>query len=453
MGKPKLLVVEDDEAIRTQLTYALREEYTLAFAEDQAAALARVGEMAPELVTLDLGLPPRPDTAEEGLKTLEAILASAPTTKVLVVTGNEDRENALRAVALGAWDYYLKPIDVDELRLMLRRAARLVELEADAAHWVEEREAEVRFEEIVGNTRAMREIFEVIHRVARSDATVLVQGESGTGKELIARAIHRRSRRRDAPFVAINCGAIPESLLEAELFGHERGAFTGAHIQRKGRFELAERGTLFLDEIAELSLMLQVKLLRFLQVHTIERIGGREPIQLDLRVIAATNKELKGEMARGQFREDLYYRLSVVTIDVPPLRDRGEDVAILANTFLRRAAQTQHRRLRFSGEALRALRAYPWPGNIRELENKVSRAVIMARSRLIEPGDVDLPTPGPERPASLREMREHAEREALVEALSRHRGNISQAARDLSVSRPTLHGLLDKHGVNAREFR
>jgi two-component system, NtrC family, response regulator len=453
MGKPKLLVVEDDEAIRTQLTYALREEYTLAFAEDQAAALARVGEMAPELVTLDLGLPPRPDTAEEGLKTLEAILASAPATKVLVVTGNEDRENALRAVALGAWDYYLKPIDVDELRLMLRRAARLVQLEADATRWVEEREAEVRFEEIVGNTRAMREIFEVIQRVARSDATVLVQGESGTGKELIARAIHRRSRRRDAPFVAINCGAIPESLLEAELFGHERGAFTGAHIQRKGRFELAERGTLFLDEIAELSLMLQVKLLRFLQVHTIERIGGREPIQLDLRVIAATNKELKGEMARGQFREDLYYRLSVVTIDVPPLRDRGEDVAILANTFLRRAAQTQHRRLRFSGEALRALRAYPWPGNIRELENKVSRAVIMARSRLIEPGDVDLPTPGPERPASLREMREHAEREALVEALSRHRGNISQAARDLSVSRPTLHGLLDKHGVNAREFR
>ena len=453
MEKPKVLIVEDDDAIRTQLKYALREEYILGFAGDRADALAQVQSMAPKVVTLDLGLPPQADTAEEGLRALEAILTTAPGTKVLVVTGNEDRENAVRAVALGAWDYYLKPIDVEELRVVLRRAVRLGELEGEADRWVDEREAEVRFEEIVGNTPVMGEIFEVIRRVAKSEATVLVQGESGTGKELIARAIHRRSRRREAPFVAINCGAIPDTLLEAELFGHERGAFTGAHAQRKGRFELAEDGTLFLDEIAELSLMLQVKFLRFLQEHTIERIGGRESIQLDLRVIAATNKDLKDEMAQGRFREDLYYRLSVVTIKVPPLRDRGEDVVILAAAFLRRAAPAQHRRLRFSEEALRALRAYTWPGNIRELENKVSRAVIMARGRLIEPPDLDLPAPGPERSASLRELREQAEREALVAALSRHHGNISQAARELAVSRPTLHGLLDKHGVNARAFR
>ena len=453
MEKPKVLIVEDDDAIRTQLKYALREEYMLGFAGDRADALAQVQSMAPKVVTLDLGLPPQPDTAEEGLKALEAILTTAPGTKVLVVTGNEDRENAVRAVALGAWDYYLKPIDVEELRLVLRRAVRLGELEGEADRWVNEREAQVRFEEIVGNTPVMGEIFEVIRRVAKSDATVLVQGESGTGKELIARAIHRRSRRREAPLVAINCGAIPDSLLESELFGHERGAFTGAHVQRKGRFELAEDGTLFLDEIAELGLMLQVKFLRFLQEHTIERIGGRESIQLDLRVIAATNKDLKEEMAQGRFREDLYYRLSVVTIKVPPLRDRGEDVVVLAATFLRRAASAPHRRLRFSEDALRSLRAYAWPGNIRELENKVSRAVIMARGRLIEPADLDLPASGPERSPSLRELREQAEREALVGALSRHHGNISQAARELAVSRPTLHGLLDKHGVNAREFR
>jgi two-component system NtrC family response regulator len=453
MIRPKLLVVEDDEAIRTQLKYALRDEYAVSFAEDRAGAVAHCRELGPDVVTLDLGLPPAPDSAGEGLKALEEMLALAPAVKVLVLTGNGDRENALRAVQLGAFDYCLKPLEIEELRVLLRRAVRMRGLEEESTAWAREQEGAIRFEEILGNTPVMRDIFAVIQRVAKSDATVLVQGESGTGKELIARAIHRRSRRREGPFVAINCGAIPETLLEAELFGHERGAFTGAHVQRKGKLELAAGGTLFLDEIGELSLMLQVKLLRFLQERVIERIGGRETIHLDLRVVAATNKDLRAQLERGLFREDLYYRLSVVTIQVPPLRDRAEDVVILANTFLHRAAQEQRRRVRFSADSLRALNAYRWPGNIRELENKVSRAVIMARGRLIEPADLDLAPAPDDTPVPLRASRDQAEREALVGALTRYRGNISRAARELAISRPTLHGLLDKHRVSARDFR
>src|SRR5574337_111006 len=432
MGAPKLLVVEDDEAIRTQLKYALQGDFSAFFAGDRPQALAKLQETKPKVVLLDLGLPPRPDTAEEGLKTLEALAGALPGIKVIVLTGNTDRANALKAVQLGAFDYHLKPVDIDTLRVMLRRAVYLQELEQESETWLHDQDEAIRFEEILGSTKTMREIFAVIQRVAKTDATVLIQGKSGTGKELIARAIHRRSHRREGPFVPINCGAIPETLLESELFGHERGAFTGAHIQRKGKLELADHGTLFLDEIGELSLMLQVKLLRFLQERTVERVGGREPIHLDLRIIAATNRDLKAQLERGLFREDLYYRLSVVTIQVPPLRDRGEDVTLLANAFLRRAAQEHHRRVRFSSEAVRALTAYSWPGNIRELENKVSRAVIMARGRLIEPRDLDLePVAERDQPASLREAREQAEREALVEVLSRHRGNVSQAARTL----------------------
>jgi two-component system NtrC family response regulator len=453
MSKPKLLIVEDTEEIRTQLKYALRDDYALSFAEDRTQALKLLQEVQPPVVTLDLGLPPSPDTAEEGLKALDEILRQAPPTKVIVVTGNTDRANALQAVHLGAFDYHLKPIDLDEFKVILRRATYLHELAEESEQSLLAQEQTVRFEEILGNTPAMREIFTVIHRVAKTEATVLIEGESGTGKELIARAIHSRSGRREGPFVAINCGAIPETLLESELFGHEKGAFTGAHMLRKGKLELADRGTLFLDEIGELPLLLQVKILRFLQERTIERVGGRQPIHLDLRVIAATNRDMKTQLERGLFREDLYYRLSVVTIEVPPLRERGEDVILLANTFLQRAAQAQRRRARFSPDALRALLAYSWPGNIRELENKVRRAVIMAQGRVIEPADLDL-EPGPEaRPTSLRETRERVEREALVEMLGRHRGNVSQAARELKVSRPTLHGLLDKHGINAKDFR
>ena len=312
-----------------------------------------------------------------------------------------------------------------------------------------------RFEEILGATQTMRHIFALIQRVAKADATVLIQGESGTGKELIARAIHRRSLRQKGPFIPINCGAIPETLLESELFGHERGAFTGAHVQRMGKLEQADGGTLFLDEIGELSLPLQVKLLRFLQERTIERIGGRQSIQLNLRVIAATHQNLRAQLERGLVREDLYYRISVVTIHVPPLRERAEDIVLLANAFLRRAAPDQRRKRRFSAAAQQALMTYAWPGNVRELENKVSRATILAQGHVIEPADLDLEPaiPTEESLASLREIRNRAERDALVEVLNRYRGNISQAALQLRISRPTLHGLLEKHQINARQFR
>jgi two-component system NtrC family response regulator len=305
----------------------------------------------------------------------------------------------------------------------------------------------------------MREIFAAVARVSKTDATVLIQGESGTGKELLAKAIHSNSPRKSRPFVAINCGAIPETLLESELFGHEKGAYTGAHIQRKGRFELADGGTLFLDEIAEMSVPLQVKLLRFLQERQIERVGGREMIRVDVRVIAATNKDLRSELQAGRFREDLYYRLSVVNLNVPPLRDRGEDLILIANAFLRRCAQAQRRKLRFSSGALEAMTRYRWPGNIRELENAVQRAAIMSQGQLIEAADLGIAVEAAsveaaseDRP-SLREARGRAERQALVDALIQTRGNISQAAKQLGVSRPTFHGLLTKFQVDAKEFR
>jgi two-component system NtrC family response regulator len=450
---PKLLIVEDDEAIRLQLKYALRDHYALWFADSRARALALVHEVHPDVVSLDLGLPPHPDTVEEGLRTLEDILRAAPATKVIVLTGSGDRTNARRAVELGAVDYLSKSADLAEYKMVLRRSTYLQTLESENARQTAEAEAGARFEEIIGSTPRMGEIFSMVSLVAKTDVTVLVQGESGTGKELVARAVHGKSRRRNAPFVPINCGAIPETLLESELFGHEKGAYTGAHVQRKGKLELADGGTVFLDEIAEMPLPLQVKLLRFLQEREIERLGGRQRIRVDTRVIAASNKDLKAEIASGGLREDLYFRLSVVTITLPPLRERAEDIGMLANVFLRRACQEYRRKLRFSGEALSAVAQYHWPGNIRELENAVQRASIMARGQFIEPADLGIPYPGRTERVSLREARNRVERQVVVDALTRTRGNISRAATELGVSRPTLHGLLEKHGIDSRELR
>jgi two-component system NtrC family response regulator len=436
------------------LKYALRDDFTLYFADDRPTAMAIMRDQQPGLVSLDLGLPPVEAGAEEGLKALDEILRIAPRTKVIVVTGNNDRDNALRAVELGAADYQSKPIDITTLKVVLQRAAYLQTLESEAEQQQREEERSTRFQEILGNTPAMRDVFAVVTRVSRTDATVLIQGESGTGKELLAKAIHANSPRRARAFVAINCGAIPETLLESELFGHEKGAYTGAHIQRRGKLEMADGGTLFLDEIGEMSTPLQVKLLRFLQERQLERIGGRDTIRVDVRIIAATNKDLKAELAAGRFREDLYYRLSVVNIRLPALRERGEDVLLLANAFLRRGCQTHRRKLRFSSDALDALAHYTWPGNIRELENTVQRAVIMARGKFIEAGDLGIEVEnGADTRPSLREARGRAEREAVVEALIQTRGNISQAARHLGVSRPTFHSLLDKFEVNAKDFR
>jgi two-component system, NtrC family, response regulator len=450
---PKLLIVEDDEAIRTQLKYALRDRYALWFADTRVRALALVHEVRPDVVSLDLGLPPHPDSVEEGLRTLEDILRAAPATKVIVLTGSGDRTNARRAIELGAVDYLSKTADLSEYEMVLRRSIYLQTLENENARETAEAEAGARFEEIIGRTPRMGEIFNMVSLVAKTDVTVLVQGESGTGKELVARAVHSKSRRKNAPFVPINCGAIPETLLESELFGHEKGAYTGAHVQRKGKLELADGGTVFLDEIAEMPLPLQVKLLRFLQERKVERLGGRQPIHVDTRVIAASNKDLKASITAGGLREDLYFRLSVVTITLPPLRERAEDIGMLANAFLRRACQEYRRKLRFSEEALSALSQYHWPGNIRELENAIQRASIMARGQFIEPMDLGIPNPGRTERLSLREARNRVERQVVVDALTRTRGNISRAATELGVSRPTLHGLLEKHGIDSRELR
>jgi two-component system NtrC family response regulator len=450
---PKLLIVEDDEAIRTQLKYALRERYALSFAGNRVDALAVVEEIGPDVVSLDLGLPPQAETAEEGLRTLEDILRAAPNTKVVVLTGSGDRLNARRAIALGAFDYLAKSANLGEYEMVLRRSCYLQTIESENAQQSAEAEANARFEEIIGSTPRMREIFSMVSLVAKTDVTVLVQGESGTGKELVARAVHGKSRRKNAPFVAINCGAIPETLLESELFGHEKGAYTGAHVQRKGKLELADGGTVFLDEVAEMPLSIQVKLLRFLQERKVERLGGRQAIPVDVRVIAASNKDLKDEIAAGGFREDLYFRLSVVTITLPPLRERAEDIGMLANAFLRRAAQEYRRKLRFSREAIAAVAKYQWPGNIRELENSIQRASIMARGRFIEPVDLGIPSAGLPEHVSLREARNRVERQVVVDALTRTRGNISRAATELGVSRPTLHSLLEKHGIDSRELR
>jgi two-component system NtrC family response regulator len=454
MERPHLLIVEDQETIGTQLRWAFAKEYEVALAPDGKTALHLFEELRPPLVTLDLGLPPDPDGASEGMRLLSEIIKKEPKTKVIVITGNGEEAAALEAIRLGALDYYQKPIDVEELRVILRRAAHIHRLEQGSEVKQQEAEAVARFEDLLGTSPRMRELFALIERVAASNTTVLITGESGTGKELIARAIHLKSPRRQGAFVPINGGAIPETLLESELFGHEKGAFTGAHIRRQGRVEQANGGTLFLDEVGELSLTLQVKLLRFLQEREIERVGGRERIAVDVRVVAATNTDLVKAIAAGRFREDLYYRLSVVTMAIPPLRERGEDVLLLANALLRRfRLEMAGKKIRgFSPEALAAVRAHAWPGNVRELENRVQRAVIVAAGPLITPGDLEL---APSTPAelTLRVARERAERELVVEALVRSRGNVTRAARGIDVTRPTFHALMNKFGIRTEEFR
>ena len=448
--KPKLLIVEDEKAIREQLTRALRDDFTLCFAEGRAEALSALACEQPAVVSLDLGLPPHPESSEYGLETLEQIMKSAPATKVVVLGDNAGRDSAIRSVQLGAFDYYQKPVQLHDLKVVLQRAAHLRTLEAEAEKRASE--AVVEYADMLGHTPAMREIFAVVSRIARTDVTVLIQGESGTGKELLARAVHANSARSHRPFVAINCGAIPDTLLESELFGHERGAYTGAHTQRRGKLELADGGTLFLDEVGEMSPPLQVKLLRFLQEREIERVGGREVLRVDARVVAATNRDLKAELLARRFREDLYYRLSVVNLTLPPLRERAEDIVYIANALLQRACKTHRRKLRFSGSALEAIAHYSWPGNVRELENAVERAVLMARGKLVEPRDLGIEVK--ERPTtSLRESRDRAERGALVDALVQTRGNITQASRLLAVSRPTVHGLIARYELSARNFR
>jgi two-component system NtrC family response regulator len=450
--RPRLLIVEDDAALRIQLKYALREAFEIAEAGTRSEALTRIASWQPAVVTLDLGLPPHPDDATEGMQALEDITRIAPATRVVVMTGNRDRANAIRAVELGALDYQLKPADLDALLVVLRRAAAMHALEIEARQR-DAAEAPPRFHDLLGQAPAMKALFTELERIADSTMTVLVLGESGTGKELVARALHHGSARARQAFVPIDCAAIPDTLLESELFGHERGSFTGADSRRKGRFELAEGGTLFLDEIAEMPPPLQVKLLRFLQEREIERVGGREKIKVDVRVIAATNRNLRGEIEAARFREDLYYRLSVAVVQVPPLRERGDDAILLAQAFAAKFAEQEGRRVRLSAAAVEALRRHAWPGNVRELANRIQRAVVICEGRLVEPRHLGLEEQEAARSLSWKEAKVAAERELVTSALIRNAGNVSRTARDLGLSRPVLHEIMARLGVDPQRYR
>ncbi|MGA1865755.1 MAG: PEP-CTERM-box response regulator transcription factor [bacterium] len=450
MSKPHLLIVDDDPSISDQLKWGLLKDYDIYTADNPETALSFFQKEKPPLVTLDLGLPPKPDSGEIGLQLLEEILKYEPLTKIIVITGNTEKENALKAVRIGAYDFYYKPIEIDVLKTILNRAFHIRSLEKENVELQQRLGDEIRFENLIGQCAGMQDIFSTIRKVANYKAPVLIIGESGTGKEVISRSIHSQSDRRENPFVAINCGAIPENLLESELFGHEKGSFTGAYAQQKGKVEYANGGTLFLDEIGELSLTLQVKLLRFLQEHTIERVGGRESISVDARIIAATQKDLLNATRNGSFREDLYYRLSVVTIHIPPLREREDDILLLAKYYLNRFSNEANKKIKgFTEEAITAILSYPWPGNIRELENKIKRAVIMGEGQRITHHDLDLNSSmiPDDSKLSLKEARERAEINIITRALTKHDNNITKAADELGISRPTLHDLIRKHSI------
>jgi len=446
---PTLLLVDDDPEIRDQMKWALASDYELLEASDRPSALAHVRQAMPQLVLLDLGLPPDIDGASEGLAILRETMQLNPMAKVIVVTGNSDRAKAIAAIESGGYDFIEKPVQLDVLKIVLQRAAYLSNLEQENRA-LQQQAGQNDFEGLMGNSAQMQEVFRMIRRVGPSDVPVLITGESGTGKELVARAIHRQSGRKGEAFVAINCGAIPETLMESELFGYEKGAFTGATQQRKGRIEGARGGTLFLDEIGDIPLGLQVKLLRFLQDHEIQRLGGKETIAVDARVLAATHVDLQKAISEGRFREDLYYRLCVVTIAVPALNERGSDIALLSRTFLMKFAEEQRKPLKgFTPQAIQALTSYNWPGNVRELENRIKRAVVMAEGKYVTPENLDLkdPTSPEEEASTLRASRDNRERDLVRLAMEKADGNLSRAAADLGISRPTLYQLLARYGL------
>ncbi len=451
MGKTKklrpLLVIEDDPGLQNQLRWCF-EGFDVTVAGDKKSALEAVEVLAPPVVTLDLGLPPDPANASEGLATLEAILGKAPHTKIIVVTGNDDRENAVRSIGMGAYDFYQKPIEPDILSLIIERAYALHELEAENRKLLQQPSSPL--DGVIASSPQMLKLCRMIEKVAPTNATTLLLGESGTGKEVLAKALHQLSTRDDKKFVAINSAAIPETLLESELFGYEKGAFTGANKTTPGKIELAEGGTFFIDEVGDLPQSLQAKMLRFLQERVVERLGGRKEIPVDVRVICATHQNLPALIEAGKFREDLYYRISEITLDIPPLRDREGDVLLLARAFLNRFSKENKNVFKgFSALAVSAMEKYSWSGNVRELENKIKRAVILAEGAFIESADLELGSDLENTPvlSDLRQVREQAERQAMLRALAIANDNVTQAAVMLNVTRPTFYDLMKKHNI------
>jgi two-component system NtrC family response regulator len=442
------LIVEDDPGIQSQLRWCF-EDYEVIAATDRQTAINELRRHEPPVVLQDLGLPPDDEGVEEGFATLREILQLAPFTKVIVVTGHGDQSNAVKAVGLGAYDFYQKPVDVDTLQLIVQRAYHMHALEAENRRLAEAL-GNSPLDGVIAACEAMLKVCRTIEKVAPTNATTLLQGESGTGKEVMARALHQLSNRADKPFVAINCAAIPEALLESELFGFEKGAFTGAVKQTPGKIEVANGGTLFLDEIGDMPLPLQAKLLRFLQERTVERIGGRTEIPVDVRVVCATNKNLKQAMGTGAFRDDLYYRVAEITIEIPPLRAREGGRLLLAHYLLNKFAKQQGRTIKgFTDDAHDAIEAYAWPGNVREMENKIKAAVIMAEGKLVTAADLGLAVVANPPTLNLRVVRQTAETQAIRQALLRASGNISRTAELLGITRPTLYDLLSKYSIRA----
>ncbi len=449
--RPKLLIIEDDEGLQRQLRWAY-EDYDVVIAGTRAAAIDALRAEEPAVVTLDLGLPPDPDGTSEGFATLAEILALKPDTKVIVASGHGARESALRAIAGGAYDFYQKPVDIDELGLIVRRAFHLHGIEAENERLAQMGGGDVTV--LGGMITAAPEMLKVvrtIERVAPADVSVMLLGASGTGKELLAKGVHDSSKRRKGPFIAINCAAIPENLLEAELFGYEKGAFTGAIKTTEGKVELAEGGTLFLDEVGDIPLPVQVKLLRFLQERVIDRIGGRKPIAVDTRIVCATHRNLDEMIAAGTFREDLYYRLAEIVVKIPNLAERHGDVTLLAKHFVSRFAREMNPQVKgLAPDALSILNDWGWPGNVRELENRMKRAVIMADGKLLTAADLDLEgREGAGELLNLKAARELADRRAMRQAIARCEGNVSAAAKLLGISRPTLYDLMKQYGMHA----
>ncbi|MCZ8017566.1 PEP-CTERM-box response regulator transcription factor [Novosphingobium sp.] len=450
--KPKLLIIEDDPGLQAQLKWAYP-DFSVIIAGDRASALAALRSEEPGVVTLDLGLPPDPDGTSEGFAVLDAIMALKPDTKVIVASGHGARESALQAIARGAYDFYQKPVDIETLGLIVQRAWRLHQIEAENRRLASKSDDGNKvLGRMITGAPEMVKVARTIERVANTNVSVMLLGASGTGKELLARGLHEASDRAGGAFVAINCAAIPENLLESELFGHEKGAFTGAVKTTEGKIELAHRGTLFLDEVGDIPLPLQVKLLRFLQERVIERIGSRKSIAVDTRIVCATHQDLEAMIAAGSFREDLFYRLAEIVVKIPSLAERPGDAALLAKAFLARFAREMNPSVKgFAADALAAIDAWHWPGNVRELENRVKRAVIMADGKLVSAADLDLSEPGEaeDEALNLKSAREATDRRVIRHALARCEGNISNTAKLLGISRPTLYDLLKQYDLHA----